>query len=71
TFSVEQSSVSENDWVITQMELHFTGSILFFKPLRIEYSEHSFDFRPIASDMSLSDAIALLRTSRNETTGLQ
>lgn len=71
TFALEQANVYGDDWTVTKMELHFTGSILFFKPLHIEYAEHSFDFRPIASDISLTDAIALLRTSRNETTGLQ
>ena len=71
TFTVEQANVYEDEWAITKMELHFTGSILFFKSLHIEYSERSFDFRPINSEMSLGEAIGFLKNIRNERNGLQ
>ena len=66
TFAVEQANVVGDEWAITKMELHFTGSILLFKSLRIEYSEHSFDFRPVASKLSFIEGIAVLRNVRNE-----
>jgi len=60
TFTIEQQNVYADDWAVTKMELHFTGSALLFKSSRIEYSERSFQFRPTAAGMSINQGIALL-----------
>jgi len=60
TFLIEQQNVHADDWAVTKMELHFTGSVLLFKSSRIEYSQRSFQFRPTAGGMSIKQGIALL-----------
>jgi hypothetical protein len=61
-FLVEQANVGEA-WETTRMELDFVGKALMFKTIKIKESEIATDFRKVAPNLSLAQAVDLLRRS--------
>ncbi|MBO0911960.1 MAG: hypothetical protein J2P13_09220 [Acidobacteria bacterium] len=65
-FLVRQSDVGGHHWQVTQMELSFTGKVLFFKKLNIHSSETFSDFRPVPGNLSFAQGVALLKKEAAE-----
>jgi hypothetical protein len=59
-FLVQQADVGNRQWEITRMELSFTGKILLFKKLTVRSTDSFSDFRPVASDLTFAQGVALL-----------
>jgi hypothetical protein len=60
-FLVEQTSVPENGWEISRMNLNFTGKIMMFKRLTIRSDEVYSDFRPVPRNLTFAQGFALLK----------
>ena len=60
-FLVEQTSVPENGWEISHMNLNFTGKIMMFKRLTIKSDEVYGDFRPVPRNLTFAQGFALLK----------
>jgi len=60
-FLVEQTSVPENGWEISHMNLNFTGKIMMFKRLTIKSDEVYSDFRPVPRNLTFAQGFALLK----------
>ncbi len=60
-FHVDQTEVGQGDWVITRMELDFTGKLLLFKSLSFKSTEVYSDFRPVPSNLTFAEGLQLLR----------
>lgn len=59
-FLVQQEQVSGDSWVISHMNLKFTGKILLFKNLTIDSNEVFSDFRRVAPDLTFAQALDML-----------
>ena len=64
SIEIAQSKVAGKHWDITEMKLVFDGRLLMVKPLRIEESESSWEYRPVPS-MSVKEALEYLRKAKN------
>lgn len=60
-FGIEQNEIDPGVWRITKLDVSFKGRVLIFKGLDIRVQEHSFNFHRIAENLSLSDAVEMLR----------
>ncbi len=61
-FHVEQGTVDDSPaWEMTRMSLEFTGKILLFKSIVIKSTDTFSDFRPVASDLTFAQGVALLQ----------
>jgi len=60
-FLVEQTSVPENGWEISRMNLNFTGKIMMFKRLTIRSDEVYSDFRLVPRNLTFAQGFALLK----------
>jgi hypothetical protein len=60
-FLVQQAVVVDHTWDVTQMQLAFTGKILWIKKLNIQSTDLFFDFRPVPSDLTFAQGIELLK----------
>jgi len=60
-FLVEQTSVPQNGWEISRMNLNFTGKIMMFKRLTIRSDEVYSDFRPVPGNLTFAQGFALLK----------
>ncbi|MCI0348649.1 MAG: hypothetical protein L0Z53_04420 [Acidobacteriales bacterium] len=65
-FIVEQSRIAKDRWDITDMELDFTGKVLLFKKLRIKEHQTATAFRPVPQNLSLYEAVQILRHKATE-----
>jgi hypothetical protein len=68
-FIVVQRDVGNGHWEEVQETLNFYGKILMIKSLTIWSTETMTDFRPIPSNLTTSQAIALLHKSAEEIAG--
>ena len=59
-FNLEQTRI-EDTWVITRMNLDFTGRALLFKKLVIKQTQSTYDFRRVPSGMTLAQGVEMLR----------
>jgi hypothetical protein len=64
-FLVRQADVGDHHWEVTQMELSFTGKVLFVKKLNIHSSDTFSDFRPVPS-LTFAQGIELLKKEAAE-----
>jgi hypothetical protein len=55
--------VGPQEWKTAFINIHFTGRLAIFKTISKEQYERRSDFRVVSSDLSLSDAKALLGSS--------
>jgi hypothetical protein len=60
-FQVDQTNVSEHNWMIARMDLTFTGKVLLFKALNIRSTEIYSDFQPVPADLTFAQGIQLLK----------
>ncbi len=58
---ITQSRVSGAYWSVTRMQLAFEGRLVLVKPLNIEETEDSWDYRPVPR-MSVAQALEYLRS---------
>jgi hypothetical protein len=58
---LNQAEVGEKHWQITQIDMAFTGKILLFKNVNVRSTETYSDFQPVASDLSFSQGLDLLK----------
>lgn len=59
---INQSKVAGKHWGITHMQLNFDGRLIVVKPLHIEETEASWDYRPVPG-MTVAQALEFLRSS--------
>lgn len=59
---ISQSKVAAKHWGITRMQLVFDGRVVVVKPLHIEETESSWDYRPVPA-MSVAQALQFLRSA--------
>jgi hypothetical protein len=62
-FIIEQRDVGGGRWEMVRETLQFNGRILLFKTLTIDSTETMADFRPVPSNISVAQALELLRKS--------
>ena len=60
-FTLEQSLLPDGNWETTRMTLDFSGRAFLFKTLRIQSKQSISDFRPAPANLSLAEAIELLK----------
>ncbi len=60
-FLVQQQEVMENLWAMSSLTLNFTGKLLLFKSLTIDSKEIFSDFKPVPSNLTFTQAVALSR----------
>lgn len=60
-FLVQQAMVVDHTWDLTRMQLSFTGKVLLIKKLNIQSTDTFSDFRPVPSDLSFAQGVALLK----------
>jgi hypothetical protein len=62
TFVLEQGNVGEGRWQVTKLGMHFTGKILVFKSLDIDFIRTNSDFRWMSGNLTLMQGLQLLKT---------
>jgi hypothetical protein len=62
-FLIEQRDVGSGHWETTRESLQFNGKILLIKPLTISSTETTYDFRPVAANLTVAQALELLQKS--------
>jgi hypothetical protein len=65
-FIVEQTKVAPNRWESTDMNIQFTGKVLFFKTLNMRQIEKLSDFRHVPDGLTLAQGIQLLNRNGNQ-----
>ncbi len=65
-FLVRQAEIGDHQWEVTQMELSFTGKVLFVKKLNIHSSDTFSDFRQVPSDLTFAQGVELLKKEAAE-----
>lgn len=63
TFNVERREIAPGEWQIVQTHVHITGRALLFKSIDQNEDEVQSDFRPVAQDLSLAEAVQMLEKS--------
>ena len=59
---INQSKVAGKHWGITHMQLDFDGRLIVVKPLHIEETESSWNYRPVPG-MTVAQALEFLRSN--------
>lgn len=59
--AIEQGDVSQGNWQITTVQYTFTGKVLLFKSINYRTTETFSDFRPVASNLTYAQGLALLK----------
>jgi hypothetical protein len=59
---INQSKVTGKHWGITHMQLDFDGRLIVVKPLHMEETESSWNYRPVPA-MSVAQALEFLRSN--------
>lgn len=65
-FIVEQSKIAPNRWQATDMNIQFTGKVLFFKTINMRQIEKLSDFRHVPDGLTLAQGIQLLNRNGNQ-----
>ena len=65
-FLVMQAEVFKDRWEVTHMTLSFTGRILLFKSLKVNSDDVFSNFRPVPSDMTFAQGVALVKKQQSE-----
>lgn len=60
-FLVEQGDAGYGQWEVMRMGLSFTGKILLFKDLNIQFDETFSDFQPVANNLSFAQGVDLAK----------
>lgn len=61
TLELEQSLLAGNKWRITTLNVNATGKAFFFKTIRIKQRMTGWDFRPVPTNLTLTQAVEILR----------
>jgi len=61
TFLVENSRIAAGHWETTTMEINFAGRALLFKSISMKESEYNYHFRRVPDNLTLAQALKLLR----------
>jgi len=64
TILLEQTMVGSHAWRMTKLDLDAKGTALLFKEININQHQSAFDYRPVPPNLSVADAVALLRESK-------
>jgi hypothetical protein len=62
TFRIGREQVAANRWKTSLLDVHVSGRIIFFKAISKDQHEVRSAFQPVATNLSLPEAIALLKT---------
>lgn len=65
-FFVQQADVGDHQWEVTQMELSFTGKVLFVKKLNIHSNDVYSDFHPVPANLTFAQGVELLKKKAAE-----
>lgn len=60
-FLVQQADIGNDQWELTQMQLDFTGKVLFFKKISIHSEDVFSDFRPVPANLTFAQGVELLK----------
>jgi hypothetical protein len=60
SFQIGREQVAENRWKTSLLDVHVSGRIIFFKAISKDQHEVRSNFHPVASNLSVQDAVALL-----------
>lgn len=60
TFHIGRSQAGDARWKTSLIEVHISGRIVFFKDISKDQREVRSDFKPVAPDTSVQDAVTLL-----------
>jgi hypothetical protein len=67
---ITQSKVAGRHWGLTRMNLVFDGRIVMIKPLHVEETELSWDYRPVPG-MTVAQALQYLKSAPTQTSHTQ
>ena len=57
---VKRTEVAPAHWEVTEMAVDMRGKALLFKTISVQQKELHRNFEPVADDLTISDAAALL-----------
>ena len=60
TFQIGREQVSDTRWKTSLLDVHISGRIVFFKAISKDQHEVRTAFKPVQSDLSVQDAVAML-----------
>jgi hypothetical protein len=60
-FYVEESEVAPDVWRMTNLRLHFDGSMLIFKSIQVRVQNQSYGYRKVPEHLSLEQGVQFLR----------
>ncbi len=60
SFQIERERVGENRWKTSLLDVHISGRLVFFKAISKDQHEVRSHFQPVASDLGVPGAVALL-----------
>jgi hypothetical protein len=60
TFQISREQVSDTRWKTSSLDVHISGRIVFFKAISKDQREVRSAFKPVQSDLSVQDAVAML-----------
>jgi hypothetical protein len=61
TFDVKESEVAAGCWKLSQLDVHMTGRVLFFRTISEQHKESRSDFARIPDNITLAQAADLLK----------
>jgi hypothetical protein len=61
SFQLEQRSLDRNQWYISEVVIHFTGSVVLFKKIDINKAIRVSDFHRMPDDLTLKQGVELLK----------
>jgi hypothetical protein len=60
SFQIEREQVSDKRWKTSLLDVHVSGRIVFFKAISKDQHEVRSAFQPVAENLSVQDAVAML-----------
>jgi hypothetical protein len=60
TFLIGRAPTGDVRWKTTMVNVHVSGRIIFFKDISKDQDEKRSEFKPVAEEMSVQDAVSLL-----------
>ena len=66
TFQIGRAQAGDERWKTNLIEVHISGRIIFFKDISKDQREVRSNFKPVAADMSVQDAVSLLNALPQE-----
>jgi hypothetical protein len=60
TFLIGRAPTGDERWKTTRVNVHVSGRIIFFKDISKDQDEKRSEFKPVAEDMSVQNAVSIL-----------